>query len=305
MPEGGVEWKPHDTILSFEEILRLCGVMAGLGVSKIKVTGGEPLVRKGTGGFIRRLKALPGIRQVTLTTNGLLLGDYLEELAALDGVNVSLDSLDGETFRRVTRFKGPARMSGFPAAVLGALKQARSLGIPVKINCVPLRDINLDGIARITALAEKTVAAVRFIELMPIGCAGELECVPGAELRALLEKSFGPLRRTAEKMGNGPAEYYTLPGFAGRIGFINAVTGGFCEHCNRLRLSAEGLLKPCLSSGIGLDLRSLLRSGASDSAIAAAARDLAARKPRAHSFSGLYGNRRESHADTAMSRIGG
>jgi cyclic pyranopterin phosphate synthase len=304
MPAGGVAWKPHDTILTFEEIQRLCGVMADLGVSTIKVTGGEPLLRKGTCGFIRRLKALPGIRRVTLTTNGLLLDEYLEELAVLDGVNVSLDSLDGETFRRVTRFPGPARKP-FPAAVLRSLARIRSLGIPVKINCVPLRGVNLDEIAGIAALAEKTVDAVRFIELMPIGCAGEMECVPGAELRSLLEKSFGPLRRTAESLGSGPAEYYRLPGFTGRVGFINAVTGGFCEHCNRLRLSAGGMLQPCLSGGISLDLRSLLRSGASDPEIAAEVQALAARKPRAHSFSARSGNRWESRVDAVMSRIGG
>jgi cyclic pyranopterin phosphate synthase len=255
---------------------------------------------------------VPGIRQVTLTTNGLLLDDYLEELAVLDGVNVSLDSLNPETFRRITRFpgpwadaaSGPVQKYGSPAAVVRSLEKVRALGIPVKVNCVPLR-INLDEIAGIAGLAEKTVRAVRFIELMPIGCAGELECLPGAEVRALLERRFGRLSRTEERLGNGPAEYYTVPGFEGCIGFINAVTGGFCETCNRLRLSSEGLLSPCLSSGISLDLRFLLRSGASDSVIAGAVQALAARKPRAHSFSGLYGNRQESHLDKVMSRIGG
>jgi cyclic pyranopterin phosphate synthase len=305
MPEAGIPWKPHDAILSFEELLRICGLMAGLGLSRIRVTGGEPLVRKGTGAFIRRLKAVPGVKQVSLTTNGLLLGAHLDELAGLDSINVSLDSLDPETFRRVTRFSGPGGDAGFPAAILRTVERARSLGIPVKINCVILRHVNQQEIFRIAALAEHTVDAVRFIELMPIGGAGEQAGLPGAELRALLEQRFGRLQRVPDILGCGPAEYYSLPGFAGRIGFIDAITGGFCERCNRLRLSAEGFLKPCLSSDMGLDLRALLRSGASDAALVAAVRDLAARKPRAHSFSGLYGAGAVSHADKVMSSIGG
>jgi cyclic pyranopterin phosphate synthase len=303
MPEKGVEWKPHASMLSFEEILRLCRIMAGLGIRKIKVTGGEPLVRKGTPAFIHTLKAIPGIDQVTITTNGLLLDEYLDELAAvpLAGINVSLDTLKAEAFSRITRCDRP----GYPDAILQSVQRARSLGLPVKINCVPQRGLNYDELADIAALAKDTVNAVRFIELMPIGCAGELKPVPGIELRSLLQRRFGSIRPVKQKLGNGPAIYYAVPGFAGKIGLINAVTEGFCESCNRLRLTPEGLLKPCLSSNIAQDLRSPLRSGASDPELAEAILGLAARKPVSHNFSDIYGNKKENHKNKAMFSIGG
>ena len=303
MPGEGIEWKPHDSILSFEETLRLCGVLAGLGIRTVKVTGGEPLVRKGALDFIRRLKAIPGIEQVGITTNGVLLEPYLAELAGIPvaGINISVDTLNPETFFRITR----RRQRDYPGSILKTMEQARRLGIPVKINCVPLRSLNRDELCDIAALAEKNVRAVRFIELMPIGRAGELEGLGAAELRGMLERRFGALRPVEEKPGAGPAAYYALPGFAGLIGLINAVTEGFCERCNRLRLSAEGLLRPCLSSDISLDLRSLLRAGASDSELVRAVEELVRLKPRWHSFSGIYGSGPESHRGKAMFRIGG
>jgi cyclic pyranopterin phosphate synthase len=185
------------------------------------------------------------------------------------------------------------------------MEKARLLGIPVKINCVPLKNINDHELCAIAALAEKTVAAVRFIELMPIGCAGEFEPVTGTALCAILEARFGRLRPVREKLGNGPAFYYAVPGFSGLIGMINALTEGFCAGCNRLRLNAAGVLRPCLSSDLSLDLRALLLQGASDSSLAQAIQELAGRKPAGHSFSALYGNNPESHAHKAMFRIGG
>lgn len=303
MGEEGVEWTPHDSVLSFEETLRFCRIMAGLGIRKIKVTGGEPFVRKNAVGFIRRLKTIPGIEQVTITTNGVLLDAYLEELAAVPvaGINISLDTLNPETFCHITR----RSQDGYPDRIIQNMEQARLLGIPVKINCVPLRNINQNELCDIAALAEKTVQAVRFIELMPIGCAGEFEPVTGVELRAILERRFGSLRPVSEKQGNGPAVYYAVSGFAGLVGMINAVTEGFCETCNRLRLSSEGLLQPCLSSDISLDIRSLLLSGAPDSELVYAVQELVKRKPAAHTFSGIYGKSPESHQNKAMFHIGG
>ncbi|MDR2742235.1 MAG: GTP 3',8-cyclase MoaA [Treponema sp.] len=310
MPPEGVERQPHEAILRFEEILRLCRVLADLGIRRIRVTGGEPLVRRGIVSFIRDIKTVPGIEQVTLTTNGALLGRYLDEIAAvpLSGINVSLDSLNTETFRRITRCAiAEDRSAGTasPAAILKTIERARSLGIPVKVNCVPLRNVNERELADIAALAERTVDAVRFIELMPIGCAGELEPIPGGEVRSILEGCSLSLRPTAEKPGSGPAVYFAVPGFSGRIGFINPVSQGFCGTCNRLRLTSEGILKPCLSSDSALDLRALLRSGAPDSRIAEAVTRIVAMKPANHSFSAVYGGRREDHKGKAMFRIGG
>jgi cyclic pyranopterin phosphate synthase len=316
MPPEGVEYQPHETILRFEEILRLCRILADLGIRRIKVTGGEPLVRKGVVSFIRAVKTIPGIEQVTLTTNGVLVDPYLDELAAapLAGINVSLDSLNPETFRRITGTGSPFAAPGggeqtgvaaSPAAIVETMKRAQSLGIPVKVNCVPLRNVNEGELAGLAALAEQTVGAVRFIELMPLGRAGVMEPVLGSEVRAILKGCSLRLYRTAEQLGNGPAVYYEVPGFSGRIGFIDAVSRGFCETCNRLRLTPEGLLKPCLSSALALDVRAMLRSGASDSRIAEAVIRVAARKPARHDFSAVYGNQREDHHDTAMFRIGG
>jgi cyclic pyranopterin phosphate synthase len=309
MPEEGVTWKSHADMLSFEETLRLCGIMAALGIRKIKVTGGEPLVRKGIIPFIGSLRAIPGIEQITLTTNGLLLEEFLSALGSFDrppleGINISLDTLDGETFRRITRY-GEDEGS---AHVLRGIEAAGALGIPVKVNCVPLRGINEGDLVNLARLAENKVTAVRFIELMPLGCAGSLLPIPGDEVARILEEALGAWTRalsTRKSLGNGPASYFSINGFAGKIGFINAVSDGFCEACNRLRLTPEGLLKPCLSSDIALDLKALLRSGSSDRDLAGAVGELVSRKPRAHSFSGLYGTGTGDHRQKEMFRIGG
>jgi cyclic pyranopterin phosphate synthase len=311
MPAEGVAWKPHGDVLSYEEILRLCGVMAGMGLRKVKITGGEPLARKGLVAFIARLRAIAGIEQVTMTTNGLLLEGFFDEAGGLsggalvDGLNISLDTLDQKRFSVLTR-SAPGSFAAEEGikAILRALDRAESLGIPVKINCVPLRGFNEADLAGIAALARDANRAVRFIELMPLGAAGSLEPIPGAEVAALLERSFGALIPFGGALGNGPAAYFSLPSFAGEIGFINAMSEGFCERCNRLRLSSDGLLKPCLSSDDGMDLRSLLRSGASDGALREAVAELVALKPASHNFSAIYGRERTEHS-SGMHHIGG
>ncbi|GHV29785.1 GTP 3',8-cyclase MoaA [Spirochaetia bacterium] len=307
MPAEGVPWKPHGDMLSFEEILRLCAVMAGLGINKVKITGGEPLVRKGVAGFIMRLRTIPGIEQVTITTNGLLLEEFFDEAGGVivDGVNISLDTLDPERFSKVTRTTPGAFANGqgLPA-ILRALDRAQSLGIPVKLNCVPIRGFNEADLPGMAALARTKALTVRFIELMPLGSGDALEPIPGAEVAALLERVYGAMVPYSGKLGNGPAEYYILPGFAGKIGFINAVSEGFCEHCNRLRLSSSGVLMPCLSSDSGMDLRSLLRGGASDADLRAAVAELAAQKPPSHNFSAVYEREQTKHK-SGMYHIGG
>jgi cyclic pyranopterin phosphate synthase len=310
MPAEGVEWKPHGDILSFEEILRLCGIMAGMGIRKVKVTGGEPLVRKGTADFMAKLKVIPGIEQVTITTNGLLLEKFFAEAggvrspvgALVDGINISLDTLDPERFSRITRTV-PGTEQGLPV-ILRALDRTRDLGIPVKLNCVPLRGFNEVDLTGIAALARDVNRAVRFIELMPMGSAGSLEPIPSAEIVALLERDYGKLVPYPGRLGNGPAVYFSLPGFAGKIGFINAVSQGFCEHCNRLRLSSGGVLTPCLSSDGGMDLQRLLRGGVSDAGLRAAVAELVALKPPSHNFSVTYEHGRTKHKN-GMYHIGG
>jgi len=274
-------------MLAFEEFLRVVKIMAALGVRKIKVTGGEPLVRRGVAAFIKNLKALSGVEKVTITTNGLLLDEYLDEAETLgalpDGVNISMDALDSGRFGRITRMENAA------PELLPLVDRLLEKRIPVKINCVIVRSFNEEEILPLAALAKDRSVAVRFIELMPLGSAAALEPVPGNEIAELLEKNYGPLTPYQGVQGNGPAVYYSLPGFAGKIGFINAVTHGFCQTCNRLRLTSEGFLKPCLSYDLGLDLRALLRSDATDAELERAITGIAARKPAFHTFSGVYG----------------
>jgi len=305
MPPQGVQWKPHETMLSFEEITRIVRILAELGTRKIKVTGGEPLVRRGVAVFLKTLKAFPGIEKVTLTTNGLLLGSYLEEAETLstyslpDGINISLNALDPQRFKRITRHEGTG-----PEEILLLIDRLLEKGIQVKLNCVPVRSFNEEEIIPLAALARDKEIAVRFIELMPLGSAAALQFIPGKEIETVLEKTFGPLTPFSGICGNGPAVYYCLPGFAGKIGFINAITHGFCESCNRLRLTSEGFLKLCLSNDLGLDLRELLRSGACDSELSLAITEAVAKKPRSHTLSGIYATLPEAHTK-GMSAIGG
>ena len=265
------------------------------------------MVRRGTASFLKNLKAVPGIEKVTLTTNGFLLGKYLDEAEALspgslpDGVNISLDALDGERFRRITRAE-----NSHPKEILPHIDRLLEKKIPVKINCVPVKGYNEEEIIPLALLAKDKNIAVRFIELMPLGSAAGLKPVSGGHTAAVIESAFGALTPFSGVEGSGPAVYYSLPGFAGKVGFINPVSHGFCETCNRLRLTSEGFLKPCLSAALDLNLRDLLRSGASDEELAKAVAETAARKPRFHTLSGVYGaaGRKERHED-GMFGIGG
>ena len=287
MPAEGVEWKTHESLLTFEELLRVCRIMAGLGIRKIKVTGGEPLVRRGIASFLKNLKDIPGIEKVTLTTNGFLLGAYLDEADSLpDSVNISLDALDKAQFARITRTEGMT-----PEEIFPHVDRLLGRNVTVKINCVPVRGFNEGEIIPLAALARDRNIAVRFIELMPLGSGAGLEPIPGGEAADILEKAYGSLTPFTGIESNGPAVYYSLSGFIGKIGFINAVTHGFCETCNRLRLTSDGMLKPCLSSDLALDLKELIRCGAADSEIAASITDAAAKKPRFHTLSSVYGAR--------------
>jgi cyclic pyranopterin phosphate synthase len=292
-------------MLSFEEIFRLCRIMAELGIRKIKITGGEPLVRRGLASFIKALKTLSGMEKVTLTTNGLLLGEYLAEAESLDalpdGVNVSLDALSAERYTHITR---EAKVK--PEEIIRHIDRLLDKQAAVKVNCVPVRAYNEDEIVSLAALAREKKIAVRFIELMPLGSARDLEPVSGSETMAIIEKAFGELTLFSGVQGNGPAVYYSLPGFAGTIGFIDPVSRGFCETCNRFRLTSEGFLKPCLSSSLGFDLREPLRSGASDKELSGIIAEAAVKKPAYHTLSEVYGaHGAEGQHSDGMSGIGG
>ena len=312
MPPEGVEWKPHDNILTFEQILRIVKIFSGLGVRKIRITGGEPLLRRGASSFFKELKLIPGIEKTALTTNGLLLGTYLDkagEDSLPDSINISLDALDNENCKFITR-----SVNAKPSAILALIDRLLEKLITVKINCVPMRSVNENEILSIAALAKDKNIIVRFIELMPFGIpSGDadscLQFVPGDEAAQMIEKAFGVLVpfngifASEEVRSKGPAVYYSLSDFKGKIGFINAVTHGFCGTCNRLRLTSEGFLKLCLSSTIGLDLKELIKTGADDIEISDAIAEAVLKKPRFHTLSKIYGEQKQ-HQE-GMSKIGG
>ena len=298
MPDG-VEKLEREAVLTYEEFLRLAALFARCGIDTVRVTGGEPLVRKNVAQLVAGLKATPGISRVTLTTNAVLLAEQLPALldAGLDSVNISLDTLRPEVFRQIT-----AR-DDF-AAVQAGLQAALESGLPVKLNCVPQAGINEGELEALAALAKDNAMQVRFIEMMPIGYGAAMPCISGPELRARFARRWpelAPLSAAQEHaLGDGPAVYYTVPGWQGSIGFIAAVHGKFCASCNRVRLTSQGFLRPCLASETGCDLRALLRSGADDAQLLAAIRETIWAKPREHHF-----NDSSMPATRGMYRIGG
>ena len=298
MPDG-VEKLEREAVLTYEEFLRLAALFARCGIDTVRVTGGEPLVRKNVAQLVAGLKETPGIRRVTLTTNAVLLAEQLPALldAGLDSVNISLDTLRPEVFRQIT-----AR-DDF-AAVQAGLQAALQSGLPVKLNCVPQAGVNEGELEALAALAKDNALQVRFIEMMPIGYGAAMPCISGPELRARFARRWpelAPLSPAQEHaLGDGPAVYYTVPGWQGSIGFIAAVHGKFCASCNRVRLTSQGFLRPCLASETGCDLRALLRSGADDAQLLAAIRETIWAKPREHHF-----NDSSMPATRGMYRIGG
>ena len=295
MPDG-VEKLEREAVLTYEEFLRLAALFAQCGIDTVRVTGGEPLVRKNVAQLVAGLKAIPGIRKVTMTTNGILLAQQLPALlaAGLDSVNISLDTLRPEVFRQIT-----ARDEF--AAVQAGLQAALKSGIPVKLNCVPQAGVNESELEDLAALAENRPLQVRFIEMMPIGYGAAMPCISGPELRQRFARRWPELQPLTEAaFGDGPAVYYTVPGWQGSIGFIAAVHGKFCASCNRVRLTSQGFLRPCLASEAGCDLRALLRSGADDTQLLAAIRETIWAKPREHHFEDS-----SMPATRGMYRIGG
>ncbi len=297
MPESGVVSVPHAQVLSYDEILRVCRVLAALGISKVKLTGGEPLARVGCAELLAEIKKVPGIRKVTLTTNGILLKEQMHALAeaGLDAVNISLDTLNRARFAQITR------RDELSSVLMGIEEALRYPHIPVKINCVPLSEHEEDYLD-LALLAKERPLHIRFIEMMPIGLGKSFSFQNEAALRRILEQAYGPLTPCNETLGNGPCRYYELAGFQGKIGFISALTHKFCESCNRVRLTAEGYLKTCLQYQAGTDLRAPLRNGCDDETLSQIVAKTILQKPACHHF---------HESDTAsdelrgMSQIGG
>lgn len=295
MPEEGVPPTAHDELLRYEELLRIAAVAVSLGIDRFKVIGGEPLVRHGCVDFIQHLKALPGVRQVTLTTNGLLLPLLLDELctAGLDGVNISLDTLNNEQYQRLTRRTHTAN------EVLDTVRLCAAR-LPTKVNSVLLPE-TADQLIPLAELAQTLPIDVRFIERMPLGAGENDQTIRADAALDRLRARWPDLAPISQPRGNGPARYFRAPGMQGCIGLIDAVSHGFCHRCNRLRLTSTGLLKPCLCYEQGVELRPLLRSGEDDTTLRDAIYTAILQKPAAHCFS----HQENITEHKSMNQIGG
>lgn len=279
MPAENVVFKPRAEILTFEEIERFVQVMARLGVDKLRLTGGEPLVRHDLPNLVQRLAAVPGIRDLALTTNGLLLAQQAQELkdAGLGRLNISLDALNAETFKQITRREGFER-------VIEGIHAAQRVGFEsIKINAVAIRGITEEEVVPFGRFAREHDLEVRFIEFMPLDADGSWQndqVLPGEDIRKLLEEHIGPLVARERDDPSQPAVDFMFADGRGKIGFINPVSQPFCHDCNRLRITADGKVRNCLFSTEEWDIRDVIRRGGSDEEIAAAVRaSITAKKP--------------------------
>ena len=296
MPEEGVPLMRHADILSYEEIAAVAAEAAKLGIRRVRLTGGEPLVRPQLQKLVALLKSISGIETVVLTTNAVLLKEQLPQLleAGLDGVNVSLNAIDREAYFAFTgRDEFDRAMEGLQAAL-------DCPDLKVKVNCVPTAGRE-DQLLKLAALARDTRAAVRFIELMPIGMGSRVKGIAKEDLLRLLSDRFGQaVPAGSDNTVQGPAEYYHFDGFRSDIGLISAISSCFCEKCNRIRLTADGKLKSCLAFPSAADVRAILRNGADPQDLQKALIRCVENKPEHHSFGSS-----ETEEDRLMSQIGG
>jgi cyclic pyranopterin phosphate synthase len=306
MPQELQEWLPREEILTFEETLRIMRVAAQLGVSKVRITGGEPLTRRDMIDFIRRVPEIPGIKSVGLSTNGTLLAREIApgetmacalRLAGVKSINVSLDTLDRAVYAQITG-------RDFHEQVLGGINAAIAAGFQqIKLNAVLMRDRNEDQLIPLIQFAGSRNLILRFIEMMPVSTTEVLDdknFMPVNEAKKIIESRYGALIPEPEFRTNGPATYYQIPGGRQRVGFIGAMTNlHFCENCNKLRLTCDGKLRPCLGSFLEFDIMKPMRAGASDEDLKAFLLDVVDRKPKEHDF------RRNYEPNRHMIAIGG
>ena len=283
MPLEGVYHLTHEDVLSYEEIMRIAQIAVEEGITKIRITGGEPLVRKGVVNLIGWLSRLKGIEDLSMTTNGIFLSEFAQPLyeAGLKRVNVSMDSLKPELFKKITR-------GGELSRVWRGIEAASKIGLnPIKVNVVAIKGYNEDEILDFAQLTFEHDYQIRFIEFMPVGPENGwnqgryLSCL---DIRNIIEKSYKLQPMVNKKCNSGPADLYRLRGAKGIIGFINPISGHFCSTCNRLRLTADGKLRPCLFSDEEIDIKMALRSGDSDEALKALLHSALSKKPRGHTI---------------------
>lgn len=299
MPEEGIEKRTHADILRYEELALVIRAAAELGICKVRLTGGEPLVRLSLPGFVRMVAAIPGIDDLAMTTNGTLLARHAAALAdaGLQRVNISLDTLRADRFEQITR-------RGRLGDVWAGIAAAEASGLsPIKLNMVVIRGLNDDEVIDFARRTATEGWHVRYIEWMPVGANSNWAgngVVPIPEIRTRIEAELGPLEPVHGPKGNGPARYYHLPGAQGTLGFIGALSEHFCETCNRLRLTADGRLRPCLMDAHEIDLSGTLRAGADLETVKTLLAQAIHRKPQRHR---LHENL--APLDRTMAEIGG
>jgi cyclic pyranopterin phosphate synthase len=297
MPKEGVVDKGHEAVLSYEELLLIAESAVGLSIEKIRITGGEPLVRAGIVDFLSRLSSIPGLRHLALTTNGLLLADMATDLyqAGVQRLNVSLDSLNPDTFSKITR-------GGDLARVLEGLDAAEKAGFPPpKINVVIMRGVNDDEVMSFAEMTRRRGNSIRFIEYMPVvqDEGWQRYCISGEEILKRIAASY-PLEQVNKGPFDGPSRDYRLPGAVGSIGIITAVSGHFCSECNRIRVTSTGQAKGCLFSDDKTDLMPCLRPP-DRYKLTQVLRGIVSDKPVRH---GISCNSYE-HQNFSMAQIGG
>jgi len=295
MPQELQEWLPRGEILTFEETLRLIRIAAELGVSKVRITGGEPLTRRDVIKFVRRIPEIPGIKSIGLSTNGTLLareigpGETIASAlraAGVESVNISLDTLDRAVYSQITgRDFHEQVLSGIDAAIAEGFKQ-------IKLNTVLMRERNEDQLIPLIEFAAPRDLILRFIEMMPVSTTEVLDdknFLPILEAKRMIESRYGRLIPETEFRTNGPATYYQIPERRQLVGFIGAMTNlHFCESCNKLRLTCDGKLRPCLGSYLEFDIMKPMRDGASDEELKAFFLNVVDRKPEQHDFRDNY-----------------
>jgi cyclic pyranopterin phosphate synthase len=295
-PEQGVPFIHHEEILSFEELERLVRIFCGLGISKVRVTGGEPFSRRGCMPFLERLRQVQGVERLHITTNGVKTAQFLDDLAEIriDGINLSLDTLDPKRFKSISR-------RDYLDAVLATLYGAIKRDIPLKINSVVLDDTTDGEIISLAALAERLPISLRFIERMPFSGQDHAAALEKSDLANRLRRIFPKLAECATDQPT-TARLFTLPGSTGSLGIIQGYSRLFCATCNKLRITPVGMLKTCLYDNGALDLKKLLRSGASDREISEAVLNCVH-----HRFANGHEAERSSSRTTeqSMAKIGG
>ena len=294
LPEQGAQWLAPENRLTDDQLLQIVSAFASLGVTKVKLTGGEPLLHPSLCSLVRQIKAIPTIQMVTLTTNGVLLKQQAKQLkeAGIDSINISLDVLNRNRFKQLTR-------RDVYQDVLDGVHQCLQENISIKLNVVLARELNQTDTLALAELAHHHEIPVRFIELLPIGCAKHLTPLPPDELLSQLKQQYPQMKQSLKTYGNGPAVYYEIPTFKAPIGFISAMSHSFCEQCNRIRVSANGELKTCLHYAPTLNLTPYLNDDTLVPIIEAACFN----KPKQHDFKTQSKNERFEQRN--MAQLGG